>query len=124
MPSVPTFSVLKAAAIAALVLAAGALPVRAADGSFGPLGHAVMTHQLRVDLARAGYPAADYASHSFRIGAATTMALNGVPEYWIDDLGGWTRGKGGYKAYVHLNLAPQDERAKMSRFLTKTYVQL
>ena len=99
-------------------------PVRAADGSFGPLGHAVMTHQLRVDLARAGYPAADYASHSFRIGAATTMALNGVPEYWIDDLGGWTRGKGGYKAYVHLNLAPQDERAKMSRFLTKTYVQL
>ena len=50
------------------------------------------------------------------------MALNGVPEYWIDDLGGWTRGKGGWRPYIHLDLAPQEDRAKMTAYLTQSYV--
>ena len=38
-------------------------------------------------LGAVGIPAAHYASHSFRIGAATTAALAGVPDSTIQMLG-------------------------------------
>ena len=44
---------------------------------------------LRAALSAAGYAAKDYAGHSFRIGAATTAARQGVQDSLIKMLGRW-----------------------------------
>ena len=46
---------------------------------------------LQKCLIAAGVPTAElYTAHSFRIGAATTAALNGVPEWLIQACGRWS----------------------------------
>ena len=54
-----------------------------------PLTRAYFSERLRSLLDAAGI-AGRYSSHSFRIGAATSAALAGVPEHMIQTLGRWT----------------------------------
>ena len=58
-----------------------------ADGHF--LTRKTFVARVRAALTGAGYPAADYAGHSFRIGAATTAAQHGVQDCLIQTLGRW-----------------------------------
>ena len=44
---------------------------------------------VRAALSSAGYPAKDFAGHSFRIGAATTASQRGVQDSLIRTLGRW-----------------------------------
>ena len=53
-----------------------------------PLTRAVLTARLREILAGAGVPG-NFSSHSFRIGAATVAARNGIPDHLIQALGRW-----------------------------------
>jgi hypothetical protein len=52
-------------------------------------------------------------------GAATSMALNGVPEYLIKDMGGWSRSSSAFNVYI--GRAPQKQRAAYTRFLSQQY---
>ena len=54
--------------------------------------------ELRSALAAVGYPAKDYAGHSFRIGAATTAARCGIQDSLIKTLGRWE--SAAYTSYV------------------------
>ena len=49
-----------------------------------------LTTHLRTLLAAAGYDPDSYASHSFRIGAATTAASAGLPDWQIQAMGRWS----------------------------------
>ena len=56
-----------------------------------PLSRSQFTNELRALLAQgAGINIADYAGHSFRIGAATTAASKGLPHWLIQTLGRWS----------------------------------
>ena len=79
-----------------------------------------MTTALQNDLLAAGYDATHYKGHSFRIGAATTMAFNGVPDHVIKDMGGWSRDSKAF--YLYVGKAPQEVRIHMSAFLARAYV--
>ena len=54
-----------------------------------PLTHALLTSWLRGCLSSAGVQG-NLSSHSFRIGAATVAARNGIPDHQIQALGRWT----------------------------------
>ena len=90
------------------------------DGE-GPLfkfadGHCLtkerFTRHIREALAALGLRSADYAGHSFRIGAATTAAQVGLEDSTIRTLGRW-------KSDVYLNYVrlPRDHLASISRSL-------
>ena len=49
-----------------------------------------VTSILRSQLQRLGFATESYASHSFRIGAATTAAEAGLPPWLIQTLGRWS----------------------------------
>ena len=49
-----------------------------------------VTSILRLQLHRLGFATESYASHSFRIGAATTAAEAGLPPWLIQTLGRWS----------------------------------
>lgn len=63
-----------------------------------PLSRVILTKWLRevLILAQIG---GNYSSHSFRIGAATVAARNGVPDHLIQTLGRWT--SDAFKVYIH-----------------------
>ncbi|XP_053243402.1 uncharacterized protein LOC128413387 [Podarcis raffonei] len=71
-----------------------------ADGL--PLTRHQFTRVMRLALAACGIPAADFASHSFRIGAATTAMHLGLTTERIRDLGRWK--SDAYKRYLRKNL--------------------
>ena len=54
-----------------------------------PLTANQVNHYLRVILSRAGV-SGPFSSHSFRIGAATSVAAAGLPDHLIQTLGRWT----------------------------------
>jgi hypothetical protein len=54
-----------------------------------PLSPSLVNAWLRFILKAAGVPG-NYSSHSFRIGAATSAALTGVPDHVIKILGRWS----------------------------------
>ena len=56
-------------------------------GSFSPLTRSRLTGTIRHLLMQAGMCPTNYASHSFRIGAATTAAAAGLPTWLIKTLG-------------------------------------
>ena len=97
-------------------------PIRTPEGTLRPMTYADLTHALAKDCERAGFDPKAYTGHSFRIGAATTMAINGVPTHWIEDLGGWARGSKALNTYIHLNLAPTQQRANMSVYLARSFL--
>ena len=69
------------------------------SGRFHPLSRAAVTNTLRQLLKQAGLNYSQYASHSFRIGAATTAAAAGLPAWLIKNLGRWS--SSAYLSYIH-----------------------
>ena len=57
---------------------------------FQPLTQKKLNEILHCLLQQGGINQADYASHSFRIGAATTSAAAGIPAWLIKTLGRWS----------------------------------
>ena len=62
-----------------------------------PLSRPLLTNRLRQILSLAGIDG-NFSSHSFRIGAATVAARNGVPDHLIQALGRWT--SNAYQLYI------------------------
>ena len=63
-----------------------------------PLTPALVNAWLRAILQSVGVPG-NYSSHCFRIGAATSAALAGVPDHLIKTLGRWS--SNAYLRYIH-----------------------
>ncbi len=68
--------------------------------------------RMREALSRVGIEARHYAGHSFRIGAATTAAANGIQDAVIKSLGRWK--SSAYQGYVQLS---QEDLAPISKIL-------
>ena len=68
-------------------------------GRFSPLTRQQLTSALRHLLQHTEYNQQHYASHSFRIGAATTAAAAGLPAWLIKILGRWS--SEAYQSYIH-----------------------
>ncbi|XP_048576205.1 uncharacterized protein LOC125557556 [Nematostella vectensis] len=62
-----------------------------------PLSRPILTSWLRQIMRAAGF-ASDYSSHSFRIGAATVAARNGLSDHLIQSLVRWS--SDAYKGYI------------------------
>ena len=62
-----------------------------------PLTANQVNHYLRIILSRAGV-SGPFSSHSFRIGAATSAAVAGLPDHLIQTLGRWTSQT--YRRYI------------------------
>ena len=69
---------------------------------------------LRSALRSAGIPEHNYAGHSFRIGAATTAAQNGVPESIIKTMGRWE--SAAYMLYIR---TPRETLCAVAQSLMK-----
>ena len=67
-------------------------------GCFTPLSCDHLTDVLRRLLQQAGYQQCLYSNHSFRIGAATTAAVAGLPAWLIKSLGRWS--SDAYQTYI------------------------
>lgn len=65
---------------------------------FNPLTREELTTQLRTLLQCAGFEPYLYASHIFRIGAATTAAAAGLPAWLIKAMGRWS--SEAYQMYI------------------------
>ena len=76
-----------------------------------PLSRAVLTDWLRQILSSAGIPG-NFSSHSFRIGAPTVAARNGVPDHLIQALGRWS--SNAYQLYIR---TPSEALAGLSNRL-------
>ena len=64
-----------------------------------PLSRALLTSWLRGILSGAGIQG-NFSSHSFRIGAETVAARNGIPDHQIQALGRWT--SSAYLLYIRI----------------------
>ena len=64
-----------------------------------PLSRTTFINLLRSSLAAAGYNISQFSGHSFRIGACTTGAANGVPDHLLQTLGRWQSSC--YTRYIH-----------------------
>jgi hypothetical protein len=73
------------------------------------------TARIREALTAVGRCSANYAGHSFRIGAATTAAEKGLEDATIKALGRWH--SSAYQTYVRL---PKEHLASISRTLLET----
>ena len=67
-------------------------------GRFSPLSRAHVTSVMRQLLQATGVTPFHYSSHSFRIGAATTLAAAGLPATLIKAMGQWK--SHAYESYV------------------------
>ena len=79
-----------------------------------PLTRPVFVSKIRQTLQQAGMDPTRYAGHSFRIGAATTAAAQGVSDATIQLLGRWRS-----DSYVRYVRTPRQELAYMTRLLTQ-----
>ena len=77
-----------------------------------PLSRALLTSWLRGILSAAGIQG-NFSSHSFRIGAATVAARNGIPDYQIQALGRWTS-----SAYLSYIRTPAESLSRLSKQLS------
>ena len=59
--------------------------------------------QLKSIITRVGIPADRYSTHSFRIGAATTAANNGLSDLALKTLGRWS--SDAYNTYIRSNIS-------------------
>ena len=80
------------------------------DGSY--LTRQRFTASLRGLLLAAGFDPDTYASHSFRIGAATTAAAAGLPDWQIQAMGRWSSDC--YRRYI---VTPQSTLIQASQWL-------
>ena len=74
-----------------------------------PLTYAALVREIRLALGAAGLDASLFAGHSFRIGAATTVAAAGVEDALIKILGRWQS-----SAYVRYVRVPRESLAGIS----------
>ena len=79
-----------------------------------PLTRAVLADRLKWVLLRAGVDVSGYSGHSFRIGAATTAAANGVSDATIQLMGRWMSDS--FCRYVRI---PRHQLAGISRILSQ-----
>lgn len=77
-----------------------------------PLTRPFLTSWLREIVLAAGIPG-NFSSHSFRIGAATVAARNGVADHLIQALGRWK--SNAYQVYIR---TPAENLANLSQNLT------
>ena len=77
-----------------------------------PLSRNILTDWLRQIMASARVPG-NFSSHSFRIGAATVAARNGVPDHLIQSMGRWS--SNAYQLYIR---TPAEALAALSFKLT------
>ena len=77
-----------------------------------PLSRALLTSWLRGILSAAGIQG-NFSSHSFRIGAATVAARNGIPDHQIQALGRWTS-----SAYLLYIRTPAESLSRLSKQLS------
>ena len=77
-----------------------------------PLSRVLLTDWLRQIFSAAGL-SGNFSSHSFRIGAATVAARNGVPDHLIQSLGRWS--SNAYQLYIR---TPAEALASLSQKLT------
>ena len=70
--------------------------------------------EIRAALQAAGVPDSGYSGHSFRIGAATTAALNGVPDSLIKTMGRWQ--SSAYTLYIR---TPRETLCSVARALVE-----
>ena len=79
-----------------------------------PLTRALLTSWLRDILSSAGIQG-NFSSHSFRIGAATVAARNGIPDHQIQALGRWTS-----SAYLLYIRTPAESLSHLSKQLSRS----
>ena len=65
-----------------------------------PFTRESMVHNVHQALQTLGLETSHYAGHSFRIGAATTAAEQGIPDSMIKILGRWK--SEAFKTYIRL----------------------
>lgn len=94
-------------------------PIMGDDNQLAGLTYEQLTSQMDADLESAGFNSTLYGGHSWRIGAATTLAMNGVPEYIIKDMGGWSRTSTAFNTYIART--SQEQRASFSAFFVRPY---
>ena len=82
-----------------------------------PLSRALLTSWLRGILSTAGIQG-NFSSHSFRIGAATVAARNGIPDHQIQALGRWTS-----SAYLLYIRTPAESLSRLSKQLSLSAAQ-
>ena len=68
-----------------------------------PMTRSQFTAVLRRSLAFVGILDSRFTSHSFRIGAATSAAMAGIPEHDIQRMGRWQSGV--YRRYIRISQA-------------------
>ena len=81
-----------------------------------PLSWTILTSWLRRILTAIGIEG-NFSSHSFRIGAATVAARNGIPDHQIQAVGWWTS-----NAYPLYTRTPAELLSKLSKQLTSSAV--
>jgi len=85
-------------------------------GQFRPLTHSQVISVVCQLLLEAGVDYTDYASHSFRIGAATTAAAAGILSDLIRTLGRWH--SNAYQWYIQY---PTAQLAAVPSLLSQIY---
>ena len=83
--------------------------------SGAPLTRPYLVSSLQAALRSAGLDDKQYNGHSFRIGAATTAAQQGIEDSLIQTLGRWR--SDAYKLYIKL---PRAQLASISQALART----
>lgn len=68
-----------------------------------------LSHTLKELVEVAGWNSSSFSSHSFRIGAATTAAATGLPDWLIQSLGRWKSDS--YLRYIRTPSAPLEDAA-------------
>ena len=79
-----------------------------------PLTRGYLVTQLQAALRKAGMDDSSYNGHSFRIGAATTAAQQGLQDSLIQTLGRWR--SDAFKVYIKL---PRAQLANISKALAQ-----
>ena len=79
-----------------------------------PLSRSMLVEKVRQALRRAGIDASEYNGHSFRIGAATTAAAQGISVPLIKTLGRWR--SEAFHTYIKI---PSDTLASVSATLSQ-----
>ena len=77
-----------------------------------PLSRQMLVSRLQKAVANAGLNSDHFNGHSFRIGAATSAAKNGIEDSLIQTMGRWK--SSAYKLYIKL---PKDQLACVSKVL-------
>jgi len=83
-----------------------------------PVTYEILRAAMDQDLAAVGRANARYQGHSFRIGGATSLRRNGVPDSIIEDMGGWVRGSLSLPRYI-AEMSSEGTRRDMAQYFLK-----